>query len=165
MSDKIKGLNEKRSELVRSIELAKKNKGKIEDFRKKLSVSFIQGKLSEKDYNKKIASKFNGRTISEWKKYYDSFVEGKHEKMKQIDQDIIEASKKGRGGGLRILVWILLILVIIISAGTVGAVVYALSTGQELIEVLGSFLNAIGLSVAISLMRLNMDNHNNFYIV
>ena len=74
-NNKIRKLEERKIRLIRDIQLCETYKGKIVEFANSLNYQYNKGLINEKDYAQQLSNVLENRTLDQWIKYYDDYLD------------------------------------------------------------------------------------------
>jgi hypothetical protein len=108
--NKLRKLEEKKRELLRNIQLCEASKKKIIDFVQELNNQYDEGLISYEVYSEKLKEALKQRTIEQWIKYYDEYIEYCRCHLENCINKISEEKKKNKSASILAILAILVIL-------------------------------------------------------
>jgi parallel beta-helix repeat protein len=115
MNSEISNLKRQKEEFKKNLEFAKVNKKKIELLVSKLLVEFRTGKISREEYENRLFNSMGEKTVSQWLKYYDDYINYYNSQIDFLDHLIKEKKSKSLNQKILFVIASLIILSFIAS--------------------------------------------------
>ncbi len=109
----IDSLRRRKEKLLRLIELTKKRKKQVAERVKEIQGEYQSGKISEQIYKKKIGQALESRTLEQWVKYYDGYLNSYRAHLKLCNKLIRKEKYRGLRNKILLVLGILIILIVV----------------------------------------------------